>query len=160
MEVYEVINTLLKNRGMTKREFARQLIAHAPKLKNTGETPSEQVIYHYLSGRLSLKVELIPYIADILGVSEQELFDWSEKRRIAILQSILKDPSAKELSTIKYMLSVNNVINETNNPDDENSNTINEDADEILKLIKYAPPQFISLVKGKLYQYKKIYDDF
>jgi hypothetical protein len=67
LEVYEAINEILKAKGMTKREFARQIIAYAP----------------------SLKVELIPYMSDILGVSEQELFDWSEKRRVQLLQSIL-----------------------------------------------------------------------
>jgi hypothetical protein len=44
LEIYEAINEILKSKGMTKREFARQIIAYAPRLKNTGETPSEQTI--------------------------------------------------------------------------------------------------------------------
>ena len=50
------------------------LQAAEPKLKSTGEVPSEQTIYGYLSGKRELKVELIPYIAEVLGVDEQELF--------------------------------------------------------------------------------------
>jgi transcriptional regulator with XRE-family HTH domain len=45
-----------------------------PKLKSTGEIPSEQTIYGYLYGKRELKVELIPYIAEVLDVDEQELF--------------------------------------------------------------------------------------
>ena len=50
------------------------LQAIEPKLKSTGEVPSEQTIYGYLNGKRELKVELIPYIAEVLGVDEQELF--------------------------------------------------------------------------------------
>ncbi len=46
----------------------------APKLKRTGESPSAQTILGYLYGKRELKVELIPYIAEVLGVDEQELF--------------------------------------------------------------------------------------
>lgn len=46
-----------------------------PKLKSTGEIPSEQTIYGYLNGKRELKVELIPHIAEVLEVSEQELFN-------------------------------------------------------------------------------------
>ena len=45
-----------------------------PKLKSTGEVPSEQTLYGYLNGKRELKIELIPYIAEVLGVDEQELF--------------------------------------------------------------------------------------
>ncbi len=50
------------------------LQAIEPKLRSTGEVPSEQTIYGYLNGKRELKVELIPYIAEVLGVDEQELF--------------------------------------------------------------------------------------
>ena len=45
-----------------------------PKLKSTGEIPSEQTIYGYINGKGELKIELIPYIAEVLEVDEQELF--------------------------------------------------------------------------------------
>ena len=50
------------------------LQALEPKLKSTGEIPSEQTIYGYLNGKRELKIELIPYIAEVLKVDEQELF--------------------------------------------------------------------------------------
>lgn len=74
MEVWEKINYLLEEKNITKQEFAQQLIMLDPKLKRTGESPSIQTILGYLYGKRELKVELIPYIAEVLGVDEQELF--------------------------------------------------------------------------------------
>jgi len=74
MEVWEKINYLLEEKKITKQEFANNLIALNPSLKRTGETPSTQTILGYLYGKRELKVELIPYIAEVLGVDEQELF--------------------------------------------------------------------------------------
>lgn len=74
MEVWEKINYLLEEKKMTKHEFASKLIMLEPKLKRTSEIPSVQTILGYLYGKRELKVELIPYIAEVLGVDEQELF--------------------------------------------------------------------------------------
>ena len=74
MEVWEKINYILAEKKMSKQEFARKLIAISPKLKLTGETPSVQTILGYLYGKREIKVELIPFIAEILEVDEQELF--------------------------------------------------------------------------------------
>lgn len=74
MEVWEKINYLLEEKKMTKQTFARQLINLKPFLKRTGEIPSTQTILGYLYGKRELKIELIPYIAEVLNVSEQELF--------------------------------------------------------------------------------------
>ena len=74
VEVWEKINYLLIEKKMSKKEFADKLIALAPKLKRTDESPSSQTILGYLYGKREIKVELIPYIAEVLGVSEQELF--------------------------------------------------------------------------------------
>lgn len=74
MEVWEKVNYLLDEKKITKQEFAHKLVALEPKLKRTGESPSSQTILGYLYGKRELKVELIPYIAEVLGVDEQELF--------------------------------------------------------------------------------------
>ncbi len=74
MEVWEKVNYLLDENKITKQEFAQKLVALEPKLKRTGESPSSQTILGYLYGKRELKVELIPYIAEVLGVDEQELF--------------------------------------------------------------------------------------
>ncbi|MDY0327706.1 MAG: hypothetical protein RBR07_05605 [Arcobacteraceae bacterium] len=76
MEVYEKINFLLKEKEIVKRDFVRKLLELEPKLRSTGETPTEQTVYRYLSGERELKIELIPYIAEVLGVEEQELFNF------------------------------------------------------------------------------------
>jgi len=74
MEVYEKINYLLEEKSISKKDFVDKLIALEPKLKVTGEVPSIQTIYRYLNGQREIKIELIPYIAEVLEVSEQELF--------------------------------------------------------------------------------------
>lgn len=74
MEIVDKINYLLKEQNLQKKDFVKMLQAIEPKLKSTGEVPSEQTIYGYLNGKRELKVELIPYIAEALGVDEQELF--------------------------------------------------------------------------------------
>ncbi len=74
MEIIDKINYLIKEKNLQKKDFVKMLQAIEPKLKCTGEIPSEQTIYGYLNGKRELKVELIPYIAEVLGVDEQELF--------------------------------------------------------------------------------------
>ncbi len=73
-EVWEKINYLLSEKKISKKEFADRLVALDPKLKRTDESPSSQTILGYLYGKREIKVELIPYIAEVLGVSEQDLF--------------------------------------------------------------------------------------
>lgn len=75
MRVADKINYLLEEKGLTKREFAKNLLALEPKLDSTGKPPHESTIYGYLNGGREIKIELIPYIAEVLGVSEQELFE-------------------------------------------------------------------------------------
>jgi transcriptional regulator with XRE-family HTH domain len=76
LNVVEKINLLIADMGITRREFAKRLRALEPQIRSTGEIPSEQSIYRYLNGNRELKVELIPYIAHILGVDESELFSF------------------------------------------------------------------------------------
>lgn len=76
MEIIDKINYLIKEKQLQKKEFVKMLHKLEPKLKSTGEIPSEQTIYGYLNGKRELKVELIPYIAEVLGVTEQELFSF------------------------------------------------------------------------------------
>lgn len=76
MEVWEKVNYLISEKQITKQEFANKLLQLEPKLKRTGETPSIQTILGYLYGKREIKIELIPYIAETLNVSEQELFNF------------------------------------------------------------------------------------
>lgn len=74
MEVWEKINYLIEEKKLSKHEFALKLLSLEPKLKRTNEVPSIKTILGYLYGKRELKIELIPYIAEILEVNEQELF--------------------------------------------------------------------------------------
>lgn len=76
MSIIEKINFLLQEKALSKKEFANNLRKLEPKLLATGDIPSEQTVYRYLNGSRELKVELIPYIAEVLGVNEQELFSF------------------------------------------------------------------------------------
>ena len=90
MELYEKINLLLKEKNLNKKNFALKLIELDPKLKSTGEIPTVKAIYGYLSGDIALKIELIPYIAEVLEIPEQFLFDDSSRARKIFLKHILK----------------------------------------------------------------------
>jgi transcriptional regulator with XRE-family HTH domain len=74
MNVTDKINYLLEEKGMSKREFAQKLLSLTPILERTGKTPSESTIYGYLNGGREIKIELIPFIAEALNITEQELF--------------------------------------------------------------------------------------
>ena len=74
MDIVDKINYLLKEQGLTKKEFAHKLQLLEPRLRSTGNVPKEQTIYGYLNGKREIKIELIPYIAEVLNISEQELF--------------------------------------------------------------------------------------
>ena len=76
MDIIDKINYLLQEKGISKKEFAKRLIALEPRLKSTGNIPEISTIYGYLNRTREIKVELIPYIAEVLHVKEQELFEF------------------------------------------------------------------------------------
>lgn len=51
-----------------------RLLELEPRLEGIGKPPSESTVYGYLNGGREIKIELTPYIAEALGVNEQELF--------------------------------------------------------------------------------------
>lgn len=73
---YRKNKLLIRRKKYLKKEFVAKLQSLSPKLYATGEVPSEQTIYRYLNGSRELKVELIPYIAEVLEVTEQDLFNF------------------------------------------------------------------------------------
>lgn len=76
MQVKDKINYLLNEQNISKRSFAEALLNLNPTLNSTGKPPSESTIYGYLNGRREIKIELIPYIAEVLNIKEQELFEF------------------------------------------------------------------------------------
>lgn len=76
MEVYEKINHLIREKGLSKKEFVKIFLSLEPRLKRTGEIPRISTVYGYLNGLREIKIELIPFFAEALNVKEQELFDY------------------------------------------------------------------------------------
>jgi len=156
MEVYEKINKILKDQNLSKREFSTRLRNLEPRLKSTGEAPTEKTIYGYLAGRISISIELIPYIADALGVDEQTLFSNTKNSRERFFQNFLKTATEKEITIIKEKFNLEEkLINFVREP---NIGYINEQEsiqNRLITLIPYAPePLQIKLIK-KLSNMKK-----
>ena len=140
MEIYERINELINTRGLSKRDFAQRLIALEPKLKTTGETPTEKTIYKYLNGTISIRIELIPYIAQALNILEQEIFITSTKERVNFYRTIIQRANDKELEIMKKRLldklEIDNILNTKNKA---KLSTKSDSKTKIIELLDYAP---------------------
>ena len=103
MELYERINQLITEQGLTKREFAQRLIALEPRSKRTGETMSEKAVYAYLSGKSVIDADLVPYIAEALHISEQFLFREDPKSRARQIRYLFGTLDKSEKQTIREL---------------------------------------------------------
>lgn len=147
MEVYEKINLLLQEKKLSKKEFTEKLRSLEPKLNSTTEIPSEKSVYAYLSGRIGIKIELIPYIAEVLEIPEQLLFDDSTRTRKIYLKHILKDISSEEKEMIKEKIC----------PEQNSKITISKDRfHKINDLLIYAPEIFLENLENTLKNYKDL----
>lgn len=90
MKVIDRINEILKEKNISKKELARRLIDLDMKAAKTGEVPSVSSIYAYLNGNIELKADFIPFIAEALGVFEQELFSPSSQNAQKIIEKFYK----------------------------------------------------------------------
>jgi len=147
MEIYEKINMYLKAKKLTKKEFAQKLIQTEVKLRNTGESPSENTIYAYLNGRIGIKIELISYIAEVLEIPEQVLFDDSARGRKIYLKHILNSINTEESEFLKSKLCEEKVM----------KNTLPKDRYyKIQDLLIYAPNMFLDKLENELKAYKDL----
>jgi len=147
MEVYEIVNLHLRDNKVTKKEFAQKLRSLEPKLRNTGEIPSEKSIYAYLTGRIGIKIELIPYIAEVLNIPEQLLFDDSGRARKIYLKYILDSITAEETELLKSKLCYKKEV----------SDIIPKDRlFKIQDLLVYAPDIFLNELEVILKDYKDL----
>lgn len=147
MEVYEKINLYLKDKKISKKEFAKRLIKLEVKLKNTGDIPSENTIYAYLNGRIGIKIELIPYIAEVLGIPEQLLFDDSSRARKLYLKHILNSATSSEKQFLKSQLCDEKSIQ---------SSISKDKLSKIHDLLIYAPEMFLGELESTLKEYKDL----
>ena len=99
MQIHERINSIIKSKGLKKKDFLQKFVSLEPRLKSTGEIPSIPTIYNYLNGTREIKAELIPYMAKALDVSEQELF--LDNDSTEFFKEFIKKQSEKESSNEK-----------------------------------------------------------
>jgi len=160
MEVYEKVNLIIKEQKLTKRAFSNRLKSLEPKLRITGEIPSENTIYSYLTGRITIPIELISYIAEALDITEQELFDTSSKTRKRCFKYFLQNASKDELEYFNNFINsqIHNNINVNYGKVIMNSKTTNEKIQKFTTLLKYAPNDFMDKVLGRLEEYEKLDD--
>ena len=153
--IYENINNLIKQKGLTKKEFAEKLINLKPNVNRIGETPSLSAIYAYLNGSSSIKADLIPYIAEVLGVTEQEIFDNSKEARKKCFKYFLENATKEEL---EYF---NNFLNSQINNIHINYGKIvmNSNENELDNLLEYAPKPLIEKLIKKLKEIKNFTDN-
>ena len=145
MELYENINLILKENKLSKKDFAIKLQEILEK-ENYNKIPSDKSIYTYLSGKVPLKLELLPYIAQVLNTPIEFLFDNSGNSRIEILKYICNDLREDEKVYINHKLNLPKL-----NSSKEIYSSINE-------LFQYAPEQFIINVEDSLQQFKRLVD--
>ena len=152
--IYENINKLIKQKGLTKKEFATKLIALQPNVNRIGETPSLSAIYAYLNGSSSIKADLIPYIAEVLGVTEQEIFDNSKQARKKCFKYFIENATQEELEYFNKFINsqINNIhIN-------YGKIVMNSNENELGKLLQYAPKPLIDKLTKKLKEIKNFID--
>ena len=150
MELFEKVNQILKERKLSKRTFAKQLINLGFTLKSTGEVPSEQTIYNYLNGNREIKLEVLSYMCEALDLPEQFFFNNTKQTKQRLIEYLFQDPSKQDILYFKRFMNMHeNKLNKS-------------DSDEIAKtaeLLHYAPKSVILKVQDKLQGYKKIHDD-
>lgn len=122
MKVTQRINEILKEKNISKRELAKRLINLDMKASRTGEIPTESSIYAYLNGNIEIKADMLPFIADALGVFEQEFFCNDKNQNDKILKRLYND---NELSC-KYK--------------------------DIIELLEYLSPKSLEILKSSLNQ--------
>lgn len=157
MEIYERITTIIKKQNLTKREFAQRLISLEPKLRTTGEIPTEKTIYKYLNGAVAIRIELIPYMAQALNITEQELFLSSPQERINFYRKIVQNANDEELEIIKKRLltkyKLDKVIKDYMQETD--TQVTEGKKEQVIKLLAYAPASLLDSLLVKLEDIKQ-----
>ncbi len=146
MKVYKKINILLMERKLSKIEFFKRLLELDPKLESTGEPPSQTSVYAYLNGQVAIRIELVPYIATVLGVPEQLLFTDSPHSRSLYIRHI-KETMTKDEADMWHT-------------DSEPASTLDigdhERLRHIYDMLQFAPQMFIRQLENTLLDYKSL----
>jgi len=158
LKIYENISLIIKSKGFTKKEFAQNLINLHPNVNRNSEAPTLSTIYGYLNGRINIPLDLIPYIAEVLDVTEQELFDTSTKARKKCFKYFLQNASKDELEYFHRFINtqIQNNININYGKVIMNTQTTDEKIEKLIELLKYAPASFIDKILTRLNEYKQL----
>ena len=161
-KIYENITSIIKIKGITRKEFAYKLINLEPKANRIAETPTLSTIYGYLNGRISIPIDLVPFIAEALDVTEQELFDTTDKTRKKCFKYFLENASESELEFFNNLINsqLQNNINLNYTKVIMGSKTLNEKVEGFIALLEYAPANFLDKAIAKLKEYKAISTKF
>ena len=137
---------------MTKRKFASDLRGLDVILESTGNIPSEQTIYKYLSGYISIPIELLSNIAEVLDITEQELFDTNSQTPMKLSQRQLN-----------YRYYLNKEYNETSDiysiyKEDKEELTFHhkQTIKDLISLLEFAPKDMITNIISNLEEIKEI----
>jgi transcriptional regulator with XRE-family HTH domain len=150
LNITDKINSIINEKGMTRKHFIKELLLLNPILKTTKETPSSSTIYGYLNGSREVKTELIPYIAKVLDVGISELFEDNKKDRVKILQNILENPSQEEQKLLENYFKFEEKLNNQKLQNDTNYHLYNY----ILQMLPYASEKFLYTLIDLLESYK------
>jgi transcriptional regulator with XRE-family HTH domain len=160
MEIYKYLSKLLKTKKMSKREFAQRLISAT----GGSESLSEKTVYAYLNGQIRIRIDYIPLMCNILGVTEQEVFGFDHAKRSRLLSLLLEEMSEGEEIIIRNKM---NGKNDQNNKffGDQASIQVNTDdffsVSEVMQIVehlKYAPKPLLVQIKNRLLEHKSTFD--
>jgi transcriptional regulator with XRE-family HTH domain len=160
MEVFERINNIIKQRKITKRKFAEILRDLDPKLKSTGEIPNEKTIYKYLSGDVSIPIELISYIAEALDITEQELFDTTTQTKVKLFKYVKEGLDQNQVAYLNSLSSNAQLISDVQNSYGDHKTGLNfyheNQLKKLMELLEFAPQPLVERIINKLEEIKKI----
>jgi transcriptional regulator with XRE-family HTH domain len=157
-KIYENITNIIKVKRLTRKEFAQNLINLNPNVNRISETPTLSTIYGYLNGRINIPIDLVPYIAEALNVTEQELFDTSSNTRKKCFKYFLQNASKNELEYFyKFINSqIHNNVNINYGNIIMNTKFLDERIEQFTNLLQYAPENFLEKVINKLKAYQSL----
>lgn len=162
LKICDNINKIIKKKGLNKKEFAQKLIDLKPTVSRIGETPSLSTIYGYLNGRINIPIELISYVAEVLDITEQELFDTTSKTRKKCFKYFIENADKSELEYFNEFINykIKNNININYGKVIINNDNLDEKVKKLIDMLEFAPSNFLDKVNNKLEDYKKLSTDF
>ncbi|MCV6606669.1 MAG: hypothetical protein OIF32_00520, partial [Campylobacterales bacterium] len=120
---------------------------------------TEKTIYKYLDGSIAIKIELIPYIAEALKITEQELFLTDKKKKIEFLNNVVKYASKEDLEILNHRIGsrnkIENIYSQTIEKENFTEKKRDSDLERLINLLSFAPKPLVLSLILKLEDLKK-----